>query len=289
MHLSLHSGTVIRGTHEAVISEVGRAAQAGLRGYWAPMLNGMDTLTVLALAGVAVPGIELGTAVVPIPLRTPYALAQQTMTVQAATDGRLSIGLGTSHPAFSRDFFGVTPGPPIETMSTYVRDLLPLLDGERPQALSRPGPRPPILLGAVNPRMAALAAELADGVVTWTAGLRTVEDVVLRASTARRAAGPFRVVVAMPLGITDDADATRSLVHARLGANDAMPSYQKVLAREGATGVADLALVGTEQEVATQLRRFADLGVTEFAAHVVATGPDVDRTWKFLEREAKTS
>jgi hypothetical protein len=36
------------------------------------MFNGQGTLAVLALAGREVPGIELGTAVMPMPLRSPF-------------------------------------------------------------------------------------------------------------------------------------------------------------------------------------------------------------------------
>jgi len=89
--------------------------------------------------------------------------------------------------------------------------------------------------------------------------------------------------------VTDDTAAGRAQVDRLLGANDALPSYQKVLRREGVTGVAELAIVGPPQEVEAQLRAFAEAGATDFAAHVVGpTAGDRERTWELLGTCAKT-
>lgn len=287
MLISLHSSTVLRRRHNEVLAEVERAAAAGLSGYWAPMLNGMDTLTTLALAGASVPRIELGTAIVPLPLRTPYALAQQAITIQDVTGGRLVLGLGTSHPDLVRDLFGAEWSAPIGAMSAYLQALMPLLEGRPEGALPTAARRPPVVVGAVNPRMANVAAEMADGIVTWSAGLRTLEQVVIPVADRRTANKPFRVIVSLPVCVTDDVAAARALIGSRLGANDALPSYRKVMEREDVNGVAQLALVGNEAEVSAQLTSFASAGATEFAAHIVAVGSDVDRTWALLTREAE--
>lgn len=284
MRVSLHSSTTNRGTVEQITAEVARVREAGLGGYWAPMLNGLDTLTVFAVAAARVPDVALGTAVVPIPLRSPYALAQQALTVQEVSGGRLTLGLGTSHRPLAESLFRVEWRSPMATMRTYLDELRRLLAGDEPDRLWRRVTPPHVVLGAVNPAMAAYAAERADGVVTWAAGLRTVEQVVVPA--AARRGDPFRIVVCQPLCVTDDEDAARAAIHRKLGANDALPSYQKVLEREGAPGIAALSLVGDERSVGEQLDRFADAGVTEFAAHVVAAGSDDDRTWRFLAERA---
>ncbi|MGH1565270.1 LLM class flavin-dependent oxidoreductase [Mumia sp. DW29H23] len=280
MKISLHSSTTNHGTVERVVDEVARVGRTGLAGYWAPMLNGVDTLTALAVAANRVPDVELATAVVPIPLRTPYALAQQALTVQEISGGRLTIGLGTSHKDLAERLFATEWGSPMATMRSYLTELRRLLEGEHPDRLSPRAPAPQVVLGAVNPVMAAFAAERADGVVTWASGLRTVEQVIVPAASGRRE--PFRIVTALPLCVTDDVEAARAAIHRKLGANDALPSYQRVLAREGADGIAAMSLVGDEEAIAGQLRRLSESGVTELAAHVVARGGDDERTWRFL-------
>ncbi|SEO49645.1 LLM class flavin-dependent oxidoreductase [Trujillonella endophytica] len=283
MRIAIHSALTNYGSLDDVVAEVRRTADAGLAGYWAPMLGGQDTLTALAIAGREVPGVELGTAVVPMPLRGPFALAQQVRTVQEAVGGRLVLGLGTSHEAVTRDLFGEPWRPPLAAAREHLAQLLAILGGEGDRRLAgAPALHTDVLLGAVNPAMVALAVELGSGVVTWSAGEATLRDVVGAAVRGSGRTG-VRVVAALPVTVTDDEAAARGHVQRRLGANDRFPSYRKVLEREGVAGVADLAVVGTAAQVRDRLAGFAGLGVTDFAAHV--TGPDaatVEATWALL-------
>jgi alkanesulfonate monooxygenase SsuD/methylene tetrahydromethanopterin reductase-like flavin-dependent oxidoreductase (luciferase family) len=58
--------------------------------------------TVFAALAREVPGIELGASVVVQP-RHPRMLAAQAQTVEAASSGRLALGLGVSHPGLPLD------------------------------------------------------------------------------------------------------------------------------------------------------------------------------------------
>ena len=51
----------------------------------------------LAAVAADAPAIELGTSIVPVYGRHPIALAAQALTAQAATGGRLVLGIGASH------------------------------------------------------------------------------------------------------------------------------------------------------------------------------------------------
>ncbi|MEU5879181.1 LLM class flavin-dependent oxidoreductase [Spirillospora sp. NPDC047279] len=289
MRIAIHSGLTMRGTIEGVVEEVRKVAEYGLAGYWAPMLTGHDTLTAFAVAGREVPEVELGTAVVPMPLRPPFALAQQVATVQEVLGGRLALGLGPSHEALVRDVFGLEWTPPIAATRRYVTELAALMTGRAGQGrrIAVAGDPPPILLGAVNPGMARLAADVASGVVTWAAGAKTITEVIVPAVRERPDGAPFRITAALPVCVTGDAGGARDLVHRRLGANDRFPSYRKVLRREGVDGVAQLAVVGSPAEVGRRLDEFAEAGVTDFAAHVLSESDvDTERTWTFLADRA---
>ncbi|TDC86411.1 LLM class flavin-dependent oxidoreductase [Actinomadura sp. 7K507] len=286
MRIAIHSGLTMRGKVGGVVEQVRRVAESGLAGYWAPMLTGHDTLTAFAVAGREVPGVELGTAVVPMPLRPPFALAQQVATVQEVLGGRLALGIGPSHEALVRDAFGLEWTPPIAATRRYVERLKAVMTGEDGRVVVGGGPTP-ILLGAVNPAMVALAAEVASGVVTWAAGPRTITDVIRPALRDRPDGSPFRIVAALPICVTGDVAGTREHIHAALGANDRFPSYRKVLRREGVDGVAGLAIVGSPDEAARRLDTFEASGVTDFAGHVLAGNRgDADRTWEFLAARA---
>jgi F420-dependent oxidoreductase-like protein len=272
-----------------------RAADDGFASAWISNIFGLDALTTLAVAGSQVPGIELGTAVVPTYPRHPAALAQQALTVAAATDGRLALGVGTSHEVVIRNMFGYD-FKPVEHTREYLSILRPLLHGEPAKVhgnqisaditLSTPGPTPvPVLLAALGPRMLRLAAQLADGTVLWMTGPATVRSHIVPAITAEAAAlgrpGP-RVVCILPICVTSDPEAARAAAAKVFAIYGQLPSYRAMLDREGAAGPADVALVGDEAAVEAQLADLADAGVTDFVAGEYGRGEDALRTRRLL-------
>src|SRR3989442_12164143 len=84
----------------AVVEAVREAAEAGVRRAWVPQVIGVEALTAIAVAGREVPGIELGTAVVPPHPPPPFVLAGQALTTPAAPGGGNPPppGLGASPP-----------------------------------------------------------------------------------------------------------------------------------------------------------------------------------------------
>ncbi|EQD57890.1 F420-dependent N5 N10-methylene tetrahydromethanopterin reductase-like protein, partial [mine drainage metagenome] len=65
----------------AVVEQVGSYAEDGFASAWATQIFGYDALTMLAVVGAQVPGIGLGTGVVPVYSRHPQVMAQQALTV----------------------------------------------------------------------------------------------------------------------------------------------------------------------------------------------------------------
>jgi alkanesulfonate monooxygenase SsuD/methylene tetrahydromethanopterin reductase-like flavin-dependent oxidoreductase (luciferase family) len=70
---------------------------AGYSSIWFSDGIGMDPLTLIAALGLKVAEVELGTAVVRTLPRHPMILAQQALTANALTGGRLTLGIGPSH------------------------------------------------------------------------------------------------------------------------------------------------------------------------------------------------
>src|SRR5262245_46827117 len=84
-----------------------RAADDGFASAWMANIFGLEALTSLAVAGSQVPGIELGTAVVPTYPRHPAVMAQQALTTALAVGpGRLTLGIGLSHKIVIEDMYG---------------------------------------------------------------------------------------------------------------------------------------------------------------------------------------
>ena len=80
----------------------------------------------------------------------------------------------------------------------------------------------------------------------------------------------------MSTEVTDDVDAGRKLAAAQLGFYETIPSYQKVIAREGLDSVVDLAAIGSPDAVAKKLRSYLDAGATDVVLSALDRATDVD-------------
>jgi 5,10-methylenetetrahydromethanopterin reductase len=275
-----------------------RAADDGFASAWISQIFGLEALTALVVAGSQVPGIELGTAVVPTYPRHPAMLAMQALTAALAVGpGRLMLGVGLSHKIVIEDMYGYSFDKPVRHMREYLSVLLPLLNGTAASVdgstlsahigLSTPrAGRVPVLLAAMAPRMLTLAGEQTDGTVLWMTGPATVRDYVVPAiSAAASAAGrpSPRVVCALPVCVTSDPAAAQASAAEVFAIYGQLPSYRAMLDREGAAGPGDVAIVGDENAVAAQIQALADAGVTDFLANEFAQGEDRERTRSLLK------
>ena len=126
MKIGIFGGTVNSGTLDDVVAEARQAESDGFASYWAPNIFGHDALTALAIVGREVPRIELGTSVVPTYPRHPMAIAQQCHTVNAASNGRLCLGIGLSHKVVIEGMLGMSYEKPVRHLREYLSILMPL-------------------------------------------------------------------------------------------------------------------------------------------------------------------
>lgn len=288
MRLGLMSGAINGGTLDAVIGEARDAAEQGLDTYWVSQIFSFDALTALAVVGREVPDIELGTAVVPTYPRHPMMLAQQALTVQAASAGRLCLGIGLSHQIVVESMWGLPFSKPVRHLREYLEVLMPLLEGSSVAfdgedfrvhgAVDVAGStRPSVLVAALGPQMLRVTGALADGTTTWCVGPKVLGELTI--PTIRQAAADAgrpapRIHTTLPVLVTDDVDGARKRAAQLFAIYDTLPSYKSMMDREGVDGPGGLAIVGTEAEVRDQVRALKDLGVTDFGVGSFASNPD---------------
>lgn len=278
------------GTIDQVIAEARAVADNGLHTYWVSQIFGHDALTALAVVGREVPGIELGTAVVPTFPRHPMMLAQQALSTQAASGGRLALGIGVSHQIVVESMWGMSFDKPVRHLREYLAVLMPLLEGQ-PVAFDGEAyrvhgavnvagsSRPTVLVAALGEQMLRVTGAMADGTSTWCVGVKTLRDHTVRilSQAAADAGRPEpRVVAAFPVCVTDDVDAARTRAAHVFAVYNSLPSYRTMMDREGVAGPQDLAIVGTEDEVRGQLAELAAVGVTDLNAGVFPGDPEQD-------------
>jgi F420-dependent oxidoreductase-like protein len=285
------------------VAQLERYKEAGLTHAFASQIFGPDALTLLAAAGAQVPGIDLGTGVVPVHPRHPMMLAAQALTVQWATGNRLLLGIGLSHQVVVEGIWGMSFDRPARYMKEYLSSLMPLLRGEVVNSTGErvttnaflpieiPGVEaPPVLVAALGPAMLKLAGTVADGTVTWMTGTGTIASHIAPtiAAAAQAAGRPApRVVVSLPIAVTNDREAARERINAALSIYPNLPSYKAMLDKEGAASPADIAFIGDEQAVADAVATLAEAGATDFVAAIVGDAAERERGFALLSELAR--
>ena len=162
------------------------AQEADRLGYavvWSAEAYGSDAVSMLAWIAGQTRQIDVGSAILQIPARTPAMTAMTAATIDALSGGRFRLGLGVSGPQVSEGWHGVRFAKPLARTREYVDIVkmalarqpvayagehytLPLPDG--PGKALRLGFHPPreaipVYLAAVGPKNLELAGEIADG------------------------------------------------------------------------------------------------------------------------------
>lgn len=281
-------------TLDDVINTAKQAEAAGLDSVWLANIFSFDAISTLALIGRETSRIGLGTAVTPTYPRHPTAMAQQALTTAAASRGRFTLGIGLSHQVVIETMLGMSYDKPAKHMREYLSVLMPLVRGEtanfhgeqyRVQGvqLSIPGSEHmPVVIAALGPQMLKLAAEMTDGTNTWMVGPNTMESHILASLKAAGNSDPT-VVAGMPIVLTTNVDEARQKIASDLVMYGQLPSYRAMLDREGADGPADIAIVGDENTLRGEIKRFEDMGVTDFNAAIMGVEEGAQaRTMEFL-------
>jgi 5,10-methylenetetrahydromethanopterin reductase len=271
-----------------------RAADAAARGLDSAWTNqspgGWDPLGVLGPFGKEGPA-ELGTAIVPTYPRHPVTMAAEALTVQSATGGRLTLGIGPSHEHAITGMFGIPYTAPAGHTREYLEILLPLMRGEHVRYNGRfftvdyqiavPARPPRVLLSALGPRMLRIARDLTDGTVAVWVRPDTIADYIVPALGAGK-----RVVVNVLVAVSDDPDNVRATIATRYKSVGDLPAYRAVLDRGGLSSPAETVVTGSEEAVLRELKRFRDAGATDLIFSIASPPGDRQRTLDLITQAA---
>ncbi len=268
--------------------QVQKAADLGYATFWTPQIFNLDALTALAVVSSKVSDIRLGTSVVPTYPRHPMMLAQQALTVNQVSGGRLDLGIGLSHKPVVEGMWGMSFDGPVGHMRDYLTILMALLhEGSISHGgkhltsrggIDVPADPPPVLVAALGPQMLKLVGKTADGTATWMTGPKTIQDHVVPVinDAAERESRPRpQVVAAIPVCIHTDKEVAVEHAKRDFGFYGDLPSYRAMLDREGLENSWDIALTGSFEQVAEGIQEYVDAGATQVVAAVY--GPEESR------------
>ena len=290
---------------DELIRQVREAAAAGVTSVWFHQRFDIDAITLAALAGREVPGVEVGTAVVPLYPRHPLALAAAAQTAQAATNGRFTLGVGLGVQALLEPAYGQKYPPPIQHLRECLTVLRQCFDGGpvgfEGRTVSAHPPLPTtvpgsggisLVVAAMGPQALRAAGELADGTVPFLAGPRAlaghIVPTVLEAAGAAGRPAP-RIIAAVPAVVTSDVGPVRQIAALQLGFYSGLASYQRILAAAGVADPSELALIGDEETVAAGIDSYFDAGATEviIVQAGMRSGRERLRTWQLAGQLSK--
>jgi 5,10-methylenetetrahydromethanopterin reductase len=262
--------------------ELGRhAARLGYESAWSNAANGRDPMHVcaqwsVATADVVPGGIGTGISVIPIGYWSPASLASCAATVGEISGGKFVLGVGSGalqDPAFRRSLGLDERLRPIAAMREWLVTLRALLAGETVEhdgsAITLHGvdlgaapPRVPVALGALGPKMLALAGEAGDGAaLNWCTPEQVAasRDIVAAgARSAGRDPGEVAMIEYIRICVDDDEDAARrAYVRALMGYALARPGSNKALGYRG-----HFARMGFDAAL-TELEERRDRGASE--------------------------
>ncbi|GAA2669491.1 MULTISPECIES: LLM class F420-dependent oxidoreductase [Actinosynnema] len=236
MRLGLNLGYWGAGNDAANLELAREADRLGFSVVWAAEAYGSDAPSVLSWVAAHTERVDVGSAIMQIPARTPAMAAMTAATLDTLSGGRFRMGLGVSGPQVSEGWHGVRFDKPLARTREYVEIVrtalrrerlrhegehyvLPLPDGPGKALTLTVHPvreHIPLYLAAVGPKNVQLAGEIADG---WLALFFSPEQAgesldLLRAGREKAGKGldGFDVVPTAPLVVGEDWRACADLV-----------------------------------------------------------------------------
>ncbi len=164
------------------------AESLGFHSVWTAEAYGSDAVSTASWILAQTTTINVGTAIMQMPARTPAMTAMTAMTLDHLSDGRFILGLGPSGPQVAEGWHGVPYGKPLTRTKEYINIVRQILAREAPlefqgeyyhvpnkeegaSGLGKPlksilhgNAQLPIYTASISPNGLRCAGEVADGV-----------------------------------------------------------------------------------------------------------------------------
>ena len=228
MKLGLNLGYWGMGNDADNLALAREADRLGFSVVWAAEAYGSDAVTVLSWVAAQTSQVDVGSAILQIPARTPAMTAMTAATIDTFTNGRFRLGLGLSGPQVSEGWHGVPFARPLARTREYVDIVTMALarkrvryDGQTYQLPLPDGPGKalhlmvhpvrehiPIYLASIGPKNLELTGEIADGWLAIFYAPKFADEQLAFLRAGREKVGKtldgFDVVASAPMVVGDD-------------------------------------------------------------------------------------
>lgn len=226
--MTLRVGVWVGAASRRGLDFVVEAERLGADSVWSPEFWAGDALTPLGFLAARTSTIRLATGIAQLGARTPAMLAMSALSMQALSDGRFVLGIGTSGPQVMEGWHGIRFDRPIHRTRETIEIIRKITRGERlaydgevytlplPGGEGRsirsmmPPAHVPVYVASLGPANLRLTGELADG---WIGNSFLPEhaEVFLGpiregATTSGRNLSELDLTVSVGLEFTDDVE-----------------------------------------------------------------------------------
>lgn len=226
---------------------VKEAEQLGFDSVWTAEAYGIDAVTTATWIAAHTRTIKVGTSIMQMPARSPAMAAMTAMGLDALSQGRFIMGLGSSGPRVAEGWHSVSYEKPLTRTREYIDIVRKILQHQAPvehqgyhyqlpmsggnttglgktlKSVARGNPDLPIYLASISPGGIRCAAELADGVLLSFMKPENAGDIVgkyLAEGFAKEGAHcqreNFTVSTMVTVIVTDDIDSAYALMKDQL-------------------------------------------------------------------------
>jgi F420-dependent oxidoreductase-like protein len=236
MRLGLNLGYFGAAAPSDTVPFVQHAESLGFHSVWTAEAYGSDSIVPLVWAAAHTTTLNVGTAIMQMPARTPANTAMTAATLDLLSDGRFLLGLGLSGPQVAEGWHGEAYGKPLAKTREYVEIVRDILKREKPlehhgehydipytgpgaTGLGKPlkliiHPKRadiPIYLAAIGPKNVKLTADIADGWLPVFFAPSRFQETYGEAFTGTDLS-QFDIAPTVSVVVGDDLDACRSMV-----------------------------------------------------------------------------
>ena len=268
----------------------------GYTALWHPMAMQRDLMVVASQLLAETQDLIVATGIIPIFERAPAVMAAGHFALNEQSGGRFLLGLGVSHAPIVEGMHGLTYGPPLTSMRSYLDamdrgpDMSVLLGPEAAPSDAPPVQTgPPRVLAALGPKMLALSRDRAQGAHPYfMPPAHTAE--------AREILGPEPLLVPeVKVVLESDPTKARNAARAAGATNIALENYRKTWRKYGLEDadfedggsdrlIDETVAWGTETQIEDFLQRHLDAGATQICIHFVdPEGRYGEVPWRAIE------
>jgi alkanesulfonate monooxygenase SsuD/methylene tetrahydromethanopterin reductase-like flavin-dependent oxidoreductase (luciferase family) len=215
----MHLGLVVprTGTHDPTDLAID-AESLGYDSVWMGELWGSSSVVKLGEIAALTDDIEIGTAIVNVYSRSPAVLAMTGATLDRITDGRASLGVGTSTPTAVENVHGMAFDRPVRRSHETIDVIQRILGGDEPvdadgEIVDVSGVPPlerdvPVYHAALGPANRRVVGRLCDGWMPHNIPFSGLDDAfeVVATAARERDRDPDAITIApyVPAAVSED-------------------------------------------------------------------------------------